>query len=249
MSSSTISARNYGLIGLLVALSFTPLIAAENPEAAAGTSQWEASAELGFIMNRGNTRTDSLNAQLGVEHSRDQWRHRAEAKAQRATEQDTTTAESYELSGRSDYLLDANDYLFGSLRYTSDEFAGYDRRTTEVLGYGHQFLKRDDMTLKGEFGVGARQTEFVNGTNESEGIVRTGLDYQWKITKTSSFSEVLYVEHGSNNTYTESVTALTAKVNNSLAMKVSYTIKNNSDPQPGFKSTDTRTAVTLVYDF
>ncbi|MFP3873534.1 MAG: YdiY family protein [Thiohalophilus sp.] len=241
-------ARQCSLGGFLVVLATTPLMAAEEADEPSA-SQWAGAAELGFIMNRGNTDSDSLNTQLRVENSRHKWRHRGEAKALRISEEDTTTAESYEVSGRSDYLLDENDYLFGSLRYESDEFAGYDRRTTEVLGYGHQFLKREDMHLKGEFGVGGRQTKFVDDSDDDESIVRVGLDYKWQISKTSSFSEVVYVEHGSNNTYTESVTALTAKLNNSLAMKVSYTIKDNSDPQPGFDNTDTRTAITLVYDF
>ncbi|MDR9436743.1 MAG: DUF481 domain-containing protein [Thiohalophilus sp.] len=241
-------ARRCGLGGLLVVLGIVPLMAAEEADEASA-SQWDGAAELGFIMNRGNTDSDSLNAQLRVENSHRKWRHRGEAKVLRISEEDTTTAESYEVSGRSEYLLDDNDYLFGTLRYESDEFAGYDQRTTEVLGYGHQFLKKENMHLKGEFGAGGRQTEFVDGTDDNESIVRVGLDYKWQISKTSSFSEVVFVEHGSNNTYTESVTALTAKINNSLAMKVSYTIKNNSDPQAGFETTDTRTAVTLVYDF
>ena len=243
-----VSARRGALVGLLMILGPAPLLAAQDT-GETPASQWDGAAELGFIMNRGNTDSDTLNAQLRVENTRRKWRHRAEAKVLRISEDDTTTAESYEVSGRSDYLLDDNDYLFGSLRYESDEFAGYDRRTTEVVGYGHQFLKREDMHLKGEFGVGGRQTEFIDGSDDDESIARIGLDYKWQISKTSSFSEVIYVEHGSNNTYTESVTALTAKINNSLAMKVSYTVKNNSDPQPGFENTDTRTAITLVYDF
>jgi len=184
-----------------------------------------------------------------VENTRVKWRNRVEAKVLKVTEKETTTAESYELTGRSEFLLDDNDYLFGSMRYESDEFAGYDRRTTEVVGYGHQFLKREDMTLKGEFGVGGRQTKNVDDTSKSEGIVRVGLDYQWQITETSSFGETIYVEHGESNTYTESVTALTVKINSSLAMKVGVTVKDNSDPPVGIKNTDTRTAVTLVYDF
>lgn len=248
MYSNVAIAHRCGLGGLLVILGTAPLMAAEEA-GEAPVSQWGGAAELGFIMTRGNTDSDSLNAQLSVENTHRKWHHRGEAKVLRITEEDTTTAESYEVSGRSEYLLDDNDYLFGTLRYVSDEFAGYDRRTTEVAGYGHQFLKQENMSFKGEFGAGGRQTEFVDGTHDNEAIARIGLDYQWQISKTSSFSEVIYVEHGSNNTYTESVTALTAKINSSLAMKVSYTIKNNSDPQPGFENTDTRTAVTLVYDF
>ncbi|MGD8575965.1 MAG: DUF481 domain-containing protein [Thiohalophilus sp.] len=221
----------------------------DSPSPEAPVVKWDASAELGFIMNRGNTDTDSLNAKLRVENSRPKWRHKAEVKVLQASDQGTKTADSYELTGRSEYLLDDNDYLFGSLRYEDDRFAGYDRRTTEVVGYGHQYLKRPDMHLKGEFGAGGRQTENTDGSSESEGIVRVGLDYKWDITKTSSFNEVVFVEYGDSNTYTESVTEMTVKINASLAMKVGVTVKHNSDPPVDIKNTDTRTAVTLVYDF
>jgi len=261
MFSRGIVPYNYSLAGLLMLSVITPLMAAEEgeqpvaeqslpaEEANPAPSKWDGAAELGFIMNRGNTETETLNAQFRVENTRPKWLHRVEFKVLQVSEKETTTAESYELSGRSEYSLDDNDYLFGSLRYEDDRFAGYDRRTTEVVGYGHQYLKREDMTLKGEFGVGSRQTKNTDGSSDSEGIARVGLDYKWQITDTSSFSETIYVEHGEENTYTESVTAVTAKINNSLAMKLSYTIKDNSDPQPGFENTDTRTAITLVYDF
>jgi putative salt-induced outer membrane protein len=212
-------------------------------------SQWNGAAELGFLMTRGNTQTESLNLAARLENTRLKWHHKVEFKALQASEQSATTAESYEATGRTEYLLDDNDYLFGSLRYQDDRFSGYDRRTTEVLGYGHQYLKRPDMKLKGEFGVGARQTDNTDNTRSDEGILRVGLNYSWEITKTSSFKEDIFVEHGEENTATESVTELTVKINSKLAMKLGVTVKDNSNPPVGIKNTDTKTAVTLVYDF
>lgn len=212
-------------------------------------SQWNGAAELGFLMTRGNTQTDSLNLAARLENTRVKWHHKVEFKALQASEQNVTTAESYEVTGRTEYLLNDNNYLFGSLRYQDDRFSGYDRRTTEVLGYGHQFLKRPDMKLKGEFGAGARQTDNTDNTRDNEGILRVGLNYNWEITKTSSFNQDIFVEHGEVNTATESVTALTVKINSKLAMKLGITVKDNSNPPVGIKNTDTKTAVTLVYDF
>lgn len=248
---------------LLISTVFSSAPAAEQPAAdATGTptetatakeitkvSQWNGSAELGFLMTRGNTQTDSLNLAAKLENTRRKWHHIVEFKALQASEQNVSTAESYEATGRTEYLLDDNDYIFGSLRYQDDRFSGYDRRTTEVGGYGHQFLKRPDMKLKGEFGAGARQTKNTDNTREDEGILRVGLNYNWEITKTSSFNQDIFVEHGNVNTATESVTALTVKINSKLAMKLGVTVKDNSHPPVGFKNTDTKTAVTLVYDF
>ncbi len=259
------SVKGTVLGGLLASTVFSSALAAEQPSAATGEtksavvqtagkqednkSTWKGAAELGLLMTRGNTETDSLNLKVRLENSREKWHHKLEVKVLQASEHNTTTAESYEALGRSEYLLDDNDYLFGSLRYEDDRFSGYDQRTTEVFGYGHQFLKRDDMTLKGEFGLGARQTENTDGTEQDEGIIRVGLNYNWQITRTSSFMENFFVEHGEENTATESVTELTVRINEKLAMKLGITVKNNSDPPVGIRNTDTKTAVTLVYDF
>ena len=79
--------------------------------------------------------------------------------------------------------------------------------------------------------------------------MRGGLDYLLHISETSEFEQKLLTEIGSENTYTESVTALRAKVVGNLALVLSYTIKNNSDVPPGIEKTDTFTAISLEYAF
>ena len=52
-----------------------------------------------------------------------------------------------------------------------------------------------------------------------------------------------------SNRFTESVTELRAQLIGSLAMVASYTIRHNSDVPIGTEKRDTRTAVSLQYDF
>jgi len=59
----------------------------------------------------------------------------------------------------------------------------------------------------------------------------------------------LTIESGQENTYTESVTAISAQVVGNLALVASYTIKNNSDVLPLIEKTDTYTAISLEYTF
>ncbi|MGD8559906.1 MAG: DUF481 domain-containing protein, partial [Gammaproteobacteria bacterium] len=54
---------------------------------------------------------------------------------------------------------------------------------------------------------------------------------------------------GDDETVTKSVTALTANINSSLAMKLSYTIKHTSEVPPDIEKTDTETVVTIVYKY
>jgi len=62
-------------------------------------------------------------------------------------------------------------------------------------------------------------------------------------------SEHLTTEIGSDTTITRSVTALTAQLAGSLAMKLSFTARHISEVPASVKDMDTETAVTLVYGF
>ena len=64
-----------------------------------------------------------------------------------------------------------------------------------------------------------------------------------------AFTQDLLAESGSENTYLESKTALSAKLVGNLALVASYTIKNNSDVPLGTEKTDTYTALSLEYGF
>jgi putative salt-induced outer membrane protein len=53
---------------------------------------------------------------------------------------------------------------------------------------------------------------------------------------------------GGNNT-SQSTTALTTKIVDALAARVSFDIKKETSPSPGAKKTDTASRATLVYGF
>ena len=59
----------------------------------------------------------------------------------------------------------------------------------------------------------------------------------------------MVVESGSNNTYTESVSAVKANLVGDFALVLSYTIKQNSDVPAGSEKTDRLTAISIEYAF
>lgn len=226
-----------------------PTAQQEQTKSQTGSGKWQGGAELGFVTTSGNTDTQSVNAKLTVEYLIDKWKHSFRGNTLRSEDSGTVTADNLSLLLRSQYNFAKKEYMFGSLRYEEDTFSGFDNRTTEVIGYGHQFYDTESFKLSAEVGVGARQTDLTDGTTQDDGIVRIASDIEWKITETSSITEALLVDIGGDNTYTESVTGLKVKINASLALKLTATIKDNSDVPAGKKHTDTQTAVTLVYDF
>lgn len=216
---------------------------------AAANEGWQGSVSLGYLATTGNTDTRSLNAQALAAYKSGNWQDVLSLQALQASQNGTTTAENYDLNGQSDYSLTDKNYVFGMADYLRDTFSGYQRRTSEILGYGRRLLTTDTQQLDVELGGGERQTRYTNDTSDSEFVERLAANYLWKFSEKSNFSENLSVEHGTNNTFTQSITALTTNLAGNFALSLSYTIKHNSTVLPTFKKTDTITAVSLVYTF
>lgn len=216
---------------------------------AAAQEGWQGSVSLGYLHTTGNSNTVSLNGQALAGYKHGPWQDVLSFQALNASQNGQRTAESYEGTGQSNYSFTPSDYVFGLADYLADRFSGFRHRTTEVLGYGRRLLQTDTQQLDAEFGVGGRQTHYITGVNTSEFIERAAVNYLWKFTDKSNFSENLSVEHGPDNTFTQSITALTTNLAGNFALSVSYTVKHNSTVLPTFKNTDTITAVSLVYSY
>lgn len=223
--------------------------AASKSTTAKAASPWGGEAEIGILMTRGNTHTDSQNIKLGVRYKKDKWEHKLKLESLRASNNGVVSADRFSALFRSTYQVGLKSYAFGDLRHVNDRFSGIDSRNIEVVGYGRKLYRSPSIKWDAEVGVGARQTHYTDDTRQNDGIVRLATDLEWKFTPTSEFKQHLFVETGSDNTMTQSTTSLSVKINSSLAMKLGLDVQNNSKVPIGKKHTDTTTSVTLVYDF
>jgi len=204
---------------------------------------------LGYLATSGNTENETFSSNFDLDWNRAPWHHALTGSAVRASTDNVTTAEAYSLDWQSDYDLSERSYVFGLVAWNDDQFSGYDQQIRAVLGYGRRIIATERHALNGEVGAGARQADLRDGTNEDESILRLSGDYRWIISETAEFSQSLSIESGSFNTYTETVTRLTADIRGNLSIVFSYTIKNNSEVPVGIENTDTFTAVALEYAF
>jgi len=232
---------------LIIALAIAPLslFAGEAEE----QSPWAGKASLGFLSTSGNTENSTLNTSFELGYSSGRWAHLLEAAAITASENQATTAEAYDLGWKSERKITDNDFLFGRLQWRKDNFGAYDTQFSQTLGYGRRLIDNDKHKLNLELGVGARQSELQFGGKDKETIFTAGAYYKWQFSETAEFRQDLSTESGSDNTYLESVTAISAKLLGDLALVASYTIKNNSDVPPLTEKTDTYTALSLEYSF
>ena len=158
--------------------------------------------------------------------------------------------QKYFLSGQGNYKLENPDhrlFIFGS--YEDDRFSSFDYQSTLAVGWNQKVWETETSKFEYSVGPGYSYAETIEGESISGLIVRGALDYQWKISDTATFRQVLSTEVGSDNTKSKSETSLSAQINGSLAMKVSLTMDHNTDVADDTENLDTQTAVTLVYTF
>jgi putative salt-induced outer membrane protein len=235
--------RKVLLVGALVV---PALSVAQEPE---NNSPWAGMATLGYLATSGNTENSTLNTAVEVGYTAGKWEHIANAFAIYASENKTTTTEAYELGWKSERNLTEHDFLFGRVQWRKDRFGGFNTQLSETVGYGRRLIKTDTHVLNVEAGVGARQSELQDGTKLDETIFRGGAYYKWLLSEAAEFRQSLTTEAGSDNTYLESVSALSAKVWGDIAMVASFTVKHNTDVPALTEKTDTYTALSLEYAF
>ena len=216
----------------------------EEPE-----SPWSGTATLGYLATSGNTETSSLNTGFTVHYATGKWEHGLEASAVNSSENEVRTAESYAADWRSEYNFTEHDFMFGRLSWRKNRFGAFNTQFSQTVGYGRRLIDMDKHKLNGEIGAGARQSETQDGISENETVFRGGMYYKWLFSETAEFRQDLTVEAGDLNTYTESVTALSAQLIGNIALVASYTIKSNSDVPPNTEKTDTYTALSFEYAF
>lgn len=231
-------------------LTSTAIVAALASGSAMADAKWSGSADLGYLATDGNSETQTLTAAGALNRDSEKWKTELTAGASGSRQDDDTTAERYTLGAKQNYKLTGKDYLYGAVNAEKDRFGGYDLRTTETIGYGRQIIKTDATSLTGEIGVGATQYEFTNDTSDSQVIARIAGKFSHKFNAGAIFSQDLTVETGEDNTYGESVTALSMPLAEKINFKVSYTVKHNSAVTGALgKHSDSYTAVTLGYKF
>jgi putative salt-induced outer membrane protein len=234
---------------VLALLSFAQPAFAQAP-AAPPADPFIGDVSLGYLATNGNT--DSKNANASMEATWDldgPWKHDWTALAINARTDGVTTAESYTASYKAQRDFSATGYLFFSGDWRQDRFSGYDQQISEAVGYGRRVVDNERHMLALEGGAGAKQSDLITGEKLDEAIVRGGLDYLWRISESSEFSQQLLLEQGDENRYTESTSALKADIVGNIALVFSVVIKSNSDVPVTIEKTDRFTSIALEYAF
>ena len=99
-------------------------------------------------------------------------------------------------------------------------------------------------------GLGYRETTDEITQEDISGVTYLlESDYKHQLVESTAFENYTRVEISADNTFSQNITSLSVAINAALALKVTLEVRNNSDPAPGFKSTDRITSINIVYSF
>jgi putative salt-induced outer membrane protein len=242
---------------------------------AANNGGWTGSGELGFASATGNTRSQNVNAKLGLNQENDQWKNAFCIEALRAKSQQrladstgntisqfNTTANRYDGGASVGYKLDPRSYIVGAARYEHDEFGANVWQGIVSLGYGYIALKDERTELSFEIGPGYKRyrpadvTLLVDGNlvrqqqpTVGEVVARGLVNYKYKLTDNTAFENTLLMEAGSKDTYLQNDAGISVSMTRKMALKVGLQVRHHSDVLPGIKKNATLTTTNLVYNF
>jgi len=210
---------------------------------------WSGILALGYSAVSGNTDTESFSFDTEINYDGLKWDHTFTGRAIKRDDNDTTTAEAYKAMWESRYKFTERAYAFGLVDYNRNKFSSYDRQIFEIVGVGRRFVDTEKHVFNGELGVGANQSDLIDGTSRNEFTGRISGDYVWSFSENASFTQKLSVSTSSSNTFTQSLTELRTGVIGALNLVLSYAIQHNSDVLPGTEKKDTYTTISLEYAF
>ncbi|MBL8297134.1 MAG: DUF481 domain-containing protein [Rhodanobacteraceae bacterium] len=236
------------------------------PFAASADGGWAGSGELGFAASRGNAKSENLNAKLNFSKEDDVWKNTFYLTALRSKGNTTTietvngvpsavtrydyTANRYEAGASAGYKFDERSYLVGALRYENDDFSPFTYQAVFSLGYGYTAIKNERTELSFEIGPGYKRYEPVlTGETESDIVGRGLVTYRHRLSENTTFENIFLVEAGADNKFYQNDAGLVVNMNKTLALKLGYQVRHNTDVAPGIKKTDQLMTTNLVYNF
>lgn len=222
------------------------------------------SAELGFLVKTGNTKSGDIKAGFNLKHKHDQWTNlfainalakKSEIENELGEDEYTTTDNKWDIKAQTNYSLNENgkNYLYGNLAYQQDKFSGFSNQSSFSAGWGRHFIDNETTSLFADIGPGVKRDE-IRATNSSETnfILQAQALYTTKINEFVEFKQYLVAkqafESDKNSVY-QSETSISTKLIESMQLKFALRIDYDTEVAAGDENTNTETSMTLVYSF
>ncbi|MDP2480316.1 MAG: DUF481 domain-containing protein [Candidatus Palauibacterales bacterium] len=215
------------------------------------TTGWGGSADLGFTLTAGNSKTTNLSVGGKVAYRLKRQAWTLGGQYLRATTDGDQTANRGTGALQYDFYPTARFFLFARAQAGFDKPAGLSRRLAPAVGVGYQVVATDGVTLSLQGGGSWIQDRFVNDSTDAAVHAAIGQDLTWTVSGTTDLTQSLtwnpklsdfgeYLVHGE--------VGLTTRIVGGLGLSVNFQDDYNSDPfvDPGTGLPRKKNDLTLV---
>jgi putative salt-induced outer membrane protein YdiY len=209
----------------------------------------EASAQFSFLDTRGNATSQSLGAGGDFVWRPDPWTYTAKAIFAQTESDGELDARSFAALFRVSRALNDRLSVYGQYDFLRDVFAGVEQRHVIEGGLSYLALKEAPHTLRLDAGLGYLYENRPDSEHFDSATLSLGAAYRYAFSATSEFRyepRFLLPLTDADAWKFDQTAALAVAMNTFLSLKVSHTIRYSAEPPPGFDTTDTIMAVSLV---
>ena len=220
-----------------------------------------STAQLGLVLARGNSNTETANAQFELVHETSAVIDDFVIDGLYGSSGGIVTAERWATRFQRNWNITAHTFWFGNFHYEDDQFSGFAYQGSAATGIGYNFVDTPATKLSMQIGAGYRQLRPEQLVKDSRGAVidripgavtqdavgNAQFDYRHSLSETTEVIESFVAIAGSTNTRLQNDLSLRVKMTDVFALSVAYTVRYNSNPPSGLLSTDQQTTINLVY--
>jgi putative salt-induced outer membrane protein YdiY len=226
---------------MIASAAFFALVAASLQQPAPPAPRAHLTLDLGFVNAAGNSEVTSFNLGEKLTWQRNRLTLTQTAKVLYGATDGSTTTESYEASGRAQIAVASRIGAFALVTFQRDPFAGVASRWFGGPGVSAGLVQTARDTLTVETGLTAQRERNTANVSQSFLATRTAAAFKHRLGTTAFVTENLdWVANlkTSSDQRVNSETALTAPLSRQVALRASYVIRFDNQPEVGFQKTD-----------
>jgi putative salt-induced outer membrane protein len=201
----------------------------------------QVTLDLGFVNASGNANFTSLNLGEKLSDKFGRVVLTQNGKVLYGKTDGATTTESYDAGARAQYALTKRIGAYALLTFQRDPFAGLASRWLGGPGLAVSLVQSARDTLSVETGVTSTRERNTANVTQSFVATRTAATFKHLFAGKAFVTEALeWVANlkTSDDQRINSETALTAPLSRQIGLRVSYLVRFDNQPEPGFKKTD-----------
>ncbi len=247
---------------LIAAIFGLALVGTASAQSGGWTDGWSGEGNFGAGVTTGNTDTVDIGIGLKLSKDFDPWKVSVEGGYDFGQVDGVDNRNRWYVGGQGQRDFTDRIYGFVNASYEEDEFSGFDSRLFVGVGAGYHIFKEKPLTWSVEGAPGFRRSVVADaldggvpplivtpGFTANDFALRGSSRLAYYFNDYVTFTNDTDVIWTNTSTQTINTAAITAQFTEKISGRLSFEVRNDTNPPDGFVSTDTATRASVVYAF